>query len=84
MSELSATCSARTQKNIGELHFCICLSCRLGQGSYGIVCKGKFEDDVAVAVKRVELSTQVEAAILRKADRHQNIVRYYITKEDER
>ena len=74
-------CSPETQQNIGELRFCICNQCRLGRGSYGFVFKGKFECDVPVAVKRVD-KTEIEEAILRKANNHQNIVRYYITKED--
>ena len=74
-------CRAQIQQIIGELRFCICNQCRLGQGSYGIVFKGKFECDVPVAVKRVD-KTQIEDTILRKANNHQNIVRYYITKED--
>ena len=84
---------------IGQLSFCICNNngndsgsskgCRLGRGSYGIVCKGKLkidvEDEVAVkemdvAVKRVDrLNTKIEEEILRLVNGHPNVLLYYTT-----
>ena len=49
-----------------------------------VIFKGWFEKKTPVAIKRVlKVGTKViEAEHLREHDRHENIVRYYTTEED--
>ena len=55
----------------------------LGEGSYGKVFEGLYENKVPVAVKRIDISkvqfNQEEIKILSQVDSHENIVRYYCT-----
>jgi len=48
-----------------------------------VIFKGLFEKKTPVAIKRVlKVGTIVEAEHLREHNRHENIVRYYTTEED--
>ena len=62
----------------------------IGSGGYGNVFKGQFERTVDVAVKRIlkenfddRIRTTVESETLSRVDGHPNIVRYYITEQDD-
>ena len=79
------TCSRKVIRTIGRLKFCKCgePNCILGIGTYGIVFRGRFEDAIDVAVKRVDkFLTKIQVDVLRKADSHQNILRYYDKETD--
>jgi serine/threonine protein kinase len=69
-------------KSIGKL--VVYLNKPLGEGSYGKVFQGLFENKVKVAVKRIDKSkvTFDEQDILIKVDTHEHIVRYYCTEID--
>ena len=60
----------------------------IGSGSYGNVFKGQFERNVDVAVRRIlkdddGIRTTFESETLSRVDGHPNIVRYYITEQDD-
>ena len=61
----------------------------IGKGGFGVVFKGQFERNVVVAVKRIlkkrddGILTTVESETLSRVDGHPNIVRYYITEQDD-
>ena len=61
----------------------------IGKGGFGTVLKGQFERNVDVAVKRIlkkrddGIRTTVASETLSRVDGHPNIVRYYITEQDD-
>ena len=69
-------------KSIGKL--IVYLNESLGEGSYGKVFRGLFENRVKVAVKRIDKAKVQfnEQDILMKVDKHEYIVRYYCTEID--
>jgi len=69
-------------KSIGKL--IVYLNESLGEGSYGKVFRGLFENRVKVAVKRIDKAKVQfnEQDILMKVDKHECIVRYYCTEID--
>ena len=74
-------------KVIAKLSFC--RNCILGHGGWmTVVFRGKFEGK-GVAVKRIRknktttIITAVESEMLRRVNGHSNIVRYYITEQDD-
>ena len=77
--EATATDHQHQVKSIGKLT--VYLNKSLGEGSYGKVFRGMFENKVEVAVKRIDKSKVQfnEQDILIKVDTHENIVRYYCT-----
>jgi len=79
MEATAATDQQQQFKSIGKL--IVYLNESLGEGSYGKVFQGLFENKVKVAVKRIDKSKVQfdEQDILIKVDTHENIVRYYCT-----
>ena len=58
----------------------------IGRGNTSsVIFKGLFEKKTPVAIKRVLKvgTTVIEAEHLREHNRHENIVRYYTTEEDD-
>lgn len=77
-----AATDQQESKSIGKLT--VYLNQLLGEGSYGKVFQGLFENKVKVAVKRIDKAKieLIESDILRKVDNHEYIVRYYCTEID--
>ena len=77
--------SPNKKVEIGKLSYCICDDCLFGRGSYGIVFRGTFINEVAtadedkvmdVAVKRVDrFRNKIEEEILRLVNGHPKILR---------
>ena len=73
---------SRQLEKIGKLSFC--RADLVGKGRYSWVFRGKYDNMVEVAVKRLEKrESQVESHLFRKADGHHNIIRYFCTKEND-
>jgi hypothetical protein len=77
-------------KIVGKLSFKLDESAVVGRSkrSSTVVYRGLFEDKIKVAIKRilkseVEEVALIEAEQLSQHDRHENIVRYYITESDD-
>ena len=75
---------------IHNLNLCAstCKKCYISKGSYGKVVRGKYKEntgtEIAVAVKEIEINDieNVEVEVLQKI-RHENIVRFYGTEQEE-
>lgn len=66
----------RVEDRIGKIRFC--RRDNLGSGRFGSVFQGKYDDKYDVAVKRVvHTDFLVEIDVLKKAQNHPNILRYY-------
>ena len=67
-------------EKIGKISFC--RSDFLGRGRFGSVFKGKLNNTLDIAVKRVEKRiAHIEANAFFRADGHSNIIRHYCTKD---
>ena len=79
METTAATDQQQHVKPIGKL--IVHLNESLGEGRYGKVFQGLFENKVKVAAKRIDKSKVQfdEQDILIKVDMHEYIVRYYCT-----
>jgi len=72
----------RQLENVGELSFSRA-DC-LGSGRFGKVFTGKLNNDMKVAIKRMEKEkTQVDSILLLKARSHPNIIDFYVTDESD-
>ena len=55
----------------------------IGRSSGTFVYRGKYEDKIDVAIKRIQRDDDVEINILKEAHSHPNVVKYYTTENDE-
>ncbi len=56
----------------------------IGRSIGTVVFKGKYEDDIDVAIKRIQIDdASVEINVLKKNHSHRNIVKYYVTEVDD-
>jgi len=74
-------------KEIGKLRFCQYSDQSFEsiniKGRFGRVFKGDFEETVDVAIERIKKRDFiVELDVIRKAQNHPNIIRYYCSEED--
>ena len=57
---------------------------RLGTGKFGWVFRGKYENVVTVAIKRMEKQlTELDSRLYSIANGHPNIIHYFYTNEDD-
>lgn len=70
------------EKEVGKLKFN--RENVIGHSSGTVVFKGKYEEDIDVAIKRIQISdASVEINVFKKNHSHRNIVKYYVTEFDE-
>lgn len=71
----------KNEKKIGRFKFD--KDNKIGHSQQIIVFKGKYEDSIDVAIKRVlKCDVKLEIELLRKNHIHPNIINYYGTEED--
>ena len=74
--------NAQVMKTIGRLTFN--RSEKIGVSRGALVFKGKYEDEIDVAVKRIlKQDVKLEISVLKKNHNHRNIIHYYVTESDE-
>jgi hypothetical protein len=70
------------EKEVGKLKFN--RENVIGHSSGTLVFKGKYEEDIDVAIKRIQIcDASVEINVLKKNHSHRNIVKYYVTEVDD-
>ena len=71
------------EKSVGKLKFN--RNKKIGNNSSGtIIFQGKYEEEIDVAIKRIQKEdASVEIEVLKKYHSHPNVVKYYVTESDE-
>ncbi len=71
------------EKLVGKLKFN--RNKKIGNSSSGtIIFQGKYEEEIDVAIKRIQKEdASVEIEVLKKYHSHPNVVKYYVTEADE-
>ena len=74
-------CLVMDTQEHGKLRFCRTDS--LSIGKFGSTFRGTFERTIDVAIKRILLKEYiVDLEVLRQAQNHSNILRYYCSEQD--